>query len=255
MGALAAHLQGYHRFDYEIWNEPNVSDNWGGMFPDPVGYVGLLRAVYAPIHSADPGAKVVGPAVTTVGDLPVGSVPYSAMGDLAYINGIYDAGGAPYFDVLSDHPYGFGDVPEADPYSTSRPLVFRRAELHRALMVQRGDSAKQIWATKMGWAMDPALAGHSECSRPDWYFIWSPQQQADNLVRSYQWARSRWSWMGAMFVFNYDFNQAPWYPHPCFAFDWFSVYGNPAETALANQARDGLDQNVMAFGGRQTSHA
>jgi len=41
-----------------------------------------------------------------------------------------------------------------------------------------------------------------------------------------------------MFVFNYDFNQAPWYQHPCSVFDWFSVYGNPAESALTNQAHN-----------------
>ena len=234
MGALAAHLYSYHLFDYEIWNEPNVSDNWGGLTPDPVGYVGLLRAAYPQVKAADPGALVVGPAVTTVGDLPP-NAPYSAMGDLAYLNGIYDAGGAPYFDVLSDHPYGFGDAPEVDPRTPGHPLVFRRVELHREIMVAHGDAAKPIWATEMGWAMDPALAGHPECPRPDWYFIWSPQQQADFLVRAFQWARSRWSWMGAMFVFNYDFNQAPWYPHPCFVFDWFSVYGNPAESALYSQ--------------------
>jgi hypothetical protein len=235
MGALAAHLRSYNRFDYEIWNEPNVSDNWGNMFPDPAGYVALLRAAYPRVKAGDPAARVLGPAVTTVGDLPPGA-PYSAMGDLAYINGVYDAGGAPFFDILSDHPYGFGDVPELDPRTPGRPLVFRRAELHREIMVARGDGAKQIWATEMGWAMDPALAGYPQCPRPDWYFIFSPQQHADFLVRSYQWARSRWSWMGAMFVFNYDFNQAPWYPHPCFAFDWFAVFGNPAEPALANQA-------------------
>jgi hypothetical protein len=237
MGALAAHLRPYGRFDYEIWNEPNVSDNWGGMFPSPSGYVALLRAAYPRVKAADPQARVVGPAVTTVGDLPATpNNPHSAMGDLAYLNGIYDAGGAPFFDVLSDHPYGFGDVPELDPRTPGHPLVFRRAELHRELMVARGDGAKPIWATEMGWAIDPALAGHPECGRPDWYFIWTPQQHGENLVRAFQWARSRWSWMEAMFVFDYDFNQAPWYPHPCFVFDWFAVYGNPAEGLIANQA-------------------
>ena len=47
---------------------------------------------------------------------------------------MYDAGAQPYFDILSDHPYGFAYEPESDPRDPTATLVFRRAELHRNLL-------------------------------------------------------------------------------------------------------------------------
>jgi hypothetical protein len=151
--------------------------------------------------------------------------------DITFLEQMYDAGAAPYFDILSDHPYGFGSAPEADPVNGPTRLVFRRAESHRALMVQRGDGAKQIWATEMGWALNPDTIGLNDCPR-DWYMIYSPQQQADYLVRAHRWARSYWPWMGAMFIFNFDFSEAPWYDR-CHPFRFWSLKDRPAQAAMA----------------------
>ena len=145
---------------------------------------------------------------------------------------MYSAGAAPYFDVLSDHPYGFSSPPEQDPVNGPTGLVFRRAERHHDYMVANGDGAKKIWATEMGWAIDPRTEG-LPCAPPDWYFLFNQQQQADYLVRAYQWSRSYWPWMGAMFTWNYDFNEAPWYQQ-CDAFRFFSVRGRIAQSALQN---------------------
>jgi hypothetical protein len=168
--ALAAHVRNdlnpTVRVAYEIWNEPNVDNEWGNMCPDPARYTSLLRAAYPAIKSADASATVVAGAITTVGE--VRAQLNCHMDDILYLQGMYSAGAAPYFDVLSDHPYGFVSEPEADPMTTSPPLVFRRAERHRQIMVDSGDSGKQIWATEMGWAIDPATEG-LPCSRPDWF--------------------------------------------------------------------------------------
>ena len=53
---------------------------------------------------------------------------------------IYDAGAAPYFDVLAIHAYGwhFGPDEPAAPDAVN----FRRAELQRAIMVANGDGGK-----------------------------------------------------------------------------------------------------------------
>ncbi len=232
---LAAHVKpriAPYRVAYEIWNEPNTDIEWGNLCPDPERYTGLLVAAYPQIKSADPAATVIAGAVTTVGER---LRPGCHLDDVAFLDQMYQAGAAPYFDVLSDHPYGFGSPPEEDPIYGNSGLVFRRPELHRQLMVRYGDQAKEIWATELGWAIDPQTVG-SSCPRPDWYFIYSPQQQADYLVRAHQWARANWPWMGAMFTFNFDFQDASWYEQ-CHAFRFWSVEGRPAQAALAALTR------------------
>ncbi len=230
---LAAHVRPMiapYRVAYEIWNEPNVSNEWGELCPDPARYAAMLQAVYPQIKAADPSASVVAGAVTTVGEREQPANCW--LDDITFLEQMYSAGARPYFDILSDHPYGFVSPPEAQPTGGSTRLVFRRAERHRQVMEQFGDTAKQMWATEIGWALDPATIG-STCPRPDWYYIFNPQQQADYLVRAYQWARSYWPWMGAMFVFNFDFSEAPWYDQ-CHPFRFWSVKGRPAQSALAS---------------------
>ena len=154
------------------------------------------------------------------------------MDDLIFLQGMYNAGAAPYFDVLADHPYGYISTPEADPITSQSGLLFRRAERHHAYMVANGDGAKQIWATEMGWAINPATEGYNcPASEIQWYQIFNQQQQADYLVRAYQWAKSYWPWMGAMFTWNFDFDEAPWYAQ-CNSFRFFAVKNRLAKTAL-----------------------
>lgn len=232
-GALAAHVRSLTPYSvaYEIWNEPNTDNEWGGMCPQPDRYTAMVQSAYPYIKGADSSALVLAGSVTTVGQRLRPNA--CAVDDLAFIEGMYQAGAKPYFDILADHPYGFGSAPESDP---SNKLVFRRAERHRDLMVQYGDSSKKIWATEMGWPVEPSAEG-SPCARPDWYFIYTPQQQADYMVRAFNWARSYWPWMTGMFIFNYDFNEAPWYGQ-CDAFRFWSVKNRVAESTLRNFFRN-----------------
>jgi hypothetical protein len=237
-GALAARVRSRlngQSVAYEIWNEPNVCFEWGQMPPDPARYTALVRSAYPRIKAADPSATVAAGSVTTVGEVRKGGCN-THLDDLLFIQGMYNAGAAPYFDVLSDHPYGFIAPPEQDPVSGPSGLVFRRVERHHDYMVANGDGAKKIWATELGWAIDPRTEG-SSCQPPDWYFIFNQQQQADYLVRAYQWARSYWPWMGAMFTWNYDFNEAPWYDQ-CHPFRFYSAKGRLAQSALQNLAQN-----------------
>ncbi len=232
-GVLAARVRSRlsgQQVAYEIWNEPNTSGEWGGLCPDPARYTALLRAAYPRIKASDPSATVAGGAVTTVAEVRTNC----HVDDLNFIQGMYNAGAAPYFDVLSDHPYGFITAPEADPVTSPSGLVFRRAERHRAYMVANGDGSKKIWATELGWAINPATEGYScPASEIQWYQIYNQQQQADYLVRAYQWARSYWPWMGAMFTWNFDFDEAPWYSE-CNSFRFYAVKNRLAKSALQN---------------------
>ncbi|MGA7731985.1 MAG: S-layer homology domain-containing protein, partial [Chloroflexia bacterium] len=230
-GALAQRVRSRltgQQVAYEIWNEPNVSNEWGDMCPDPARYTELLRAAYPRIKARDASATVAGGAITTVAEIRAAC----HIDDLLFIQGMYNAGAAPYFDVLADHPYGFISAPEADPVTSQSGLVFRRAERHRAYMVANGDAHKKIWATELGWAINPATEGYN-CPPQEvqWYQVFNQQQQADYLVRAHQWARSYWPWMGAMFTWNFDFDEAPWYPE-CNSFRFYGVKNRLARPAL-----------------------
>ncbi|PJF24416.1 MAG: hypothetical protein CUN53_17940, partial [Phototrophicales bacterium] len=36
---------------YQIWDEPNLTDAWGGLSPEPAAYLALLAASYRAIHA------------------------------------------------------------------------------------------------------------------------------------------------------------------------------------------------------------
>jgi len=193
-GAVAARYRG-RVAAYEVWNEPNLAREWAGQPPDPVGYVALLKACYLALKAADPQAIVL-----SAGMAPTGTDdPAVAMPDDKFIELMYVAGAAPYFDLLGVHAPGFMNPPErspdeteADPDLQARWITFRRVEDLRALMIEHGDAAKQIAITEMGWTTDRVNPGYS------WFAV-TEEQQADYLVRAYQFARQNWSpWIGLM---------------------------------------------------------
>ena len=62
-------------------------------------------------------------------------------------------------------------------------------------------------------------------------------QAATNLVGAFQYADTNWPWMGAMFVFNLDFNQNPALSE-CEQMRYYSIKGKPAESALATMSKN-----------------
>ncbi len=179
---------------YEVWNEPNLAREWGQRRPDPQAYVELLKACYLAIKQADPAAIVV-----SAGLAPTDQDDDIAMPDLDFYRAMYAAGAAPYFDALGVHAPGYMNPPErspddtqADAFLQSRVWTFRHVEDVRALMVEFGDGDKQIAITEMGWTTDPINPAYK------WFAV-TEQQQADYLVRAYQYARQNWQpWIGLM---------------------------------------------------------
>lgn len=180
---------------YEVWNEPNLAREWGGQPPDPAGYVALLKACYSAIKQADPSARVVSAGLApTECDEACGAMP-----DIAFFQAMYDAGAAPYFDALGAHAPGYASPPERSPQETEqdpawqgRVWTFRHVEDVWELMVKNGDVNKQIAITEMGWTTDAINPNYS------WYAV-TEQQQADYLVRAYQFARNNWApWISIM---------------------------------------------------------
>ncbi len=190
---------------YEIWNEPNLHYEWGNRRPDPARFTRLLQRAYPAIKAGDPNAIVVSGGLATTGNDRNDDV---ARSDTQYIQAMYGAGVRGFFDVLGVHPYGFAYAPEQDP-GLVNGLAFRRAEEQRTIMLANGDT-RPMWATEFGWVLDPAQYG-STCTLGEHQWMRQPEAtQADYLVRAYQYARTHWPWMQAMFIFNLDFATDYW---------------------------------------------
>jgi hypothetical protein len=133
-----------------IWNEPNLAFEWGYREVDPAGYVRLLQAVYTPAHVANPNVIILAAPLA-----PTLEPPRSPAGlnDLLYLQGVYEAGGADYFDALAMHTYGFTEPPDVP--AAEDALNFRRAELLRDVMERYGDGDTPVFITETGWNDDP----------------------------------------------------------------------------------------------------
>jgi hypothetical protein len=191
---LAERYQGRVRA-YQVWNEPNLAREWGGHPPNPAEYVELLKACYVGIKTADPDALVI-----SAGLSPTGNGLPDAMPETVYLVGMYEAGAAPYFDLLGAHAPGFMYPPEASPDEVAaerdgyRFWCFRHVEDLREIMVQYGDDDKQVAILEMGWTIDQV---HSDYA---WYAV-TEEQQADYMVRAFRYAKENWSpWIGPMIV-------------------------------------------------------
>jgi len=229
---------------YEIGNEPNIrgAGFWGEHDVDPETYARLLCDVYPIIKSEDSQAIVV-----SGGLAPVGRTPPSdwkrAMDELVYAQRMLDAmkannHGSFCADAFGYHPFGFKSTPETDYHDVSNGFAFRSAEGIRGVMLAAGAGHMQMWATEFGWIRDPGsdpwtgepgwATSYSWCNEQRdsemGYFIWmqvTEQQQADYLVRAFQWADQNWPWMGPMFVWNLDLYYRGW---SCSPHKFFSLY-------------------------------
>jgi hypothetical protein len=195
-GALAERFKG--RIDaYQVWNEPNLSREWGEEPPDPAAYTELLKICYQAIKDADPEAIVI-----SAGLAPTGTGLPLAIPDTEFLQGMYDAGAADYFDVLGLNAPGYKAPPEASPeegetnpeYGGGRWFVFRHVEDMRAIMEANGDADKQVAILELGWTTDSQNPDYA------WHAV-TEQQQADYLVRAYQYAVENWGpWIGPIFT-------------------------------------------------------
>ncbi len=213
---------------YEIWNEPNLNYEWGNLSPDPVAYTDMLKTAYTAIKKVDPDALVISGGLATTGD---GSD--TAYGDLAFLQGMYEAGAKGHFDALGSHPYAYGQSPD-----THHPdgLSFDRVAAQHELMTSHGDGDTPIWITEIGWVLesDWNLGEHQTIGV-------TQEQQAQYLSRAYTKTQEEWPFVEALFFFNLDFSTVPWYPTPE-PMRWYAILNpdrtpRPAYTALRHTMR------------------
>jgi hypothetical protein len=165
---------------YLIWNEPNLTIEWGFQPVSPAGYTALLRESYAAVKRAAPSATVI-----AAGLAPNTDQSAAALDELIFLQQMYDAGAAPYFDALAAHVYG-GRLPPDDPPAPDR-VNFARVELLRAVMARNGDQAKKILITEGGWN-----------DSPRWTRAVRPAQRVQYTVRALEKAHQEWPWVEAV---------------------------------------------------------
>lgn len=180
---------------YQVWNEPNLAREWGDQPPDPEAYVQLLAECYTGIKRGDPDAIVI-----SAGLAPTGTEAPIAMPDDQFLRRMYEAGASDYFDMLGVHAAGFKSPPEFSPDTVganpvlggNRWMAFRHVEDYRDIMIEYGDGGKRMAILEMGWTTDQVNPAYR------WFAV-SEQQQADYLVRAYQWAYRHWRpWIAFM---------------------------------------------------------
>jgi hypothetical protein len=158
---------------WEIWNEEDNTGWWSGT---PAQYVGLLKAAYPAVKSADPNATVILGGLTG--------------NDGTYLKALYGAGAQGSFDVVGVHtdtacniasPYDFEYNPGTRTINQYFFLGF--ISIH-AEMVAAGDGAKPIYMTELGWS-----ATGAECEVGHWAGQKAggvtPQTQATYLEQAY----------------------------------------------------------------------
>lgn len=172
-----------------VWNEPNLSLEWGYRPVDPAAYVELLKTVYPAAHAANSEVVVLAGALAPTLE-PPGSP--AGLNDLDYLEAMYAVGAAPYFDALAVHAYGLGFPPEADP--APEVVNFRRTELLRAVMVAHGDAWKPVYVTESGWN-----------DHPRWARAVRPAQRIAYTIGAYEFARQSWPWCRCVAMWAFRF--------------------------------------------------
>jgi hypothetical protein len=186
----------------QVWNEPNLSREWGGTGVEPiisrrsaVEYMSLLRQSYQLIKEKDPTKIVV-----SAGLSPTGTNDGTAIEDTTYLTWLYENDLDEYSDAIGVHAPGYGSAPEAElnsnPGFQHPSFYFRRVEQLRNIMVLNGDEAKQAWVLEFGWTTDTIHPDRA-------FYAVTPEQQADYIVKAYGFAKANWTpWVGPMFVWN-----------------------------------------------------
>lgn len=174
---------------YQIWNEPNLSREWGDKRPDAAGYVGLLAACSGAIRAVDPSVVLI-----SAGLAPTGNNDNAALPDDVYFDRMYREGFQRYIDVVGVHAPGYAapEIGPDDDEAKQRWFTFRRVEDLRKIMLAYGDETRQMAIMEFGYTTDAVNPDYS------WFSV-SEQEQAAYLERAYEYAIANWRpWIGLM---------------------------------------------------------
>ena len=150
VGAVVTHYG--DRFpDIEIWNEENHRHFWKHE-PSPENYCATLRTAYLAAKNAKTAKNLSATSASFAAEnLPRVLFGGTAGVPLGFIEDVYKAGGAPYFDAMNIHPYNHPRQPEGH--------LDAKLEETRALMAKYGDADKPLLITELGWPTHDASLG------------------------------------------------------------------------------------------------
>jgi hypothetical protein len=185
--------QGSNKVDaYEIWNE----ENWSTFFTPttPAAYTEMLKQAYTAIKSVHSSATVItGGTVTFItwsgpvfAPIPPFFATVTTVAPSEWVAGIYAAGGANYFDAVGYHWYSATGASDG---AVQKPEdgQFDWEELNRVrdVMVDKGDAAKKVWITEMGFGSAVSLT-----TARDWLKLQIDMMAAED-------------WFGPPFIYCY----------------------------------------------------
>lgn len=201
-----------------IWNEPNLNIEWTNGGANPQEYTELLRRAYIAAHAANPDIMVLGGALAPTLEVPQGAGGWN---ELDFLNEMYLAGAAPYFDALAAHVYGFDQPPQAEPAADT--LNFRRIELLREVMLHHDDGDKPVYVTEGGWN-----------DHPRWVYGVRPGQRIAYTLDAYAYIGENYPWMQALCLWAFRY-PAPSNSYPDY-FTFLSAEFDPKPIYTALQA-------------------
>ena len=175
---------------YQIWNEPNLSREWGGQPPDAAAYAALLADCSRAIRRADPAAILISAGLAPTGRYDI------ALPDDIYFDAMYRSDFQQHIDVVGAHAPGY-NAPEIGPDDVQgtgahRSFSFRRIEDLRKIMLRYGDEARQMAIMEFGYTTDPHNPNY------EWFAV-DQAEHAAMLVRAYDYAIEHWRpWVGLM---------------------------------------------------------
>ena len=135
---------------WEVWNEPNLRWAWPPE-PNADEYLELLQATAGAIRATDPTAQVVLGGISGSGVNAEGS---------GYLQRLYAAGAADYFDVVSIHHY-------LHPVQGDIERLQRGLDSTRQVMDAYGDTDVPLWLTEIGWSDAPDAWGLPTATQED----------------------------------------------------------------------------------------
>jgi hypothetical protein len=141
---------------YEVWNEWNWDGEERGGSGRPEDYVRLLKDTYSRVKTAYPDVKVLGGAMTGIGQ------------EHDYLEHLIDGGALNFMDGLSIHPYYYEDrnvLPEI-------ALRDRLGKVLKLLSESLKGSNMPIYVTELGWPTYSGPGGEA------------PEEQSKQLIRS-----------------------------------------------------------------------
>jgi len=245
VAAVVSRYRGRIRY-YQVWNEPNIYPEWGERPVNPEEYVELLKIAYTRAKAADPNVVILCGALASTIELGPRD-----LNDFVFLQRMYDAGAAPYFDVLAMQGYGLWSGP-SDRRMHPRVINFARPLFLRDLMVKNGDAHKAIWISEMNWNAIPP-----DHPAPPVYGRYSEEEQARFLVEAYERIQREWPWLGVANVWFLKRATDEWERsdnHPEAFFRLLRADFTPLPAYLAIQNYTKVLQPTLYAGAHAASH-